>query len=115
MFDTGQQNGLRRVEFAILPANCALPHVFMAPYCLFVHCVPIGRPFLAYGRLRDVCAPAPGAFMSHPPQSAVTNRILAALPPLEFALLAKHLTRVELALGESLHRAGDLISNVFFV
>jgi CRP-like cAMP-binding protein len=48
-------------------------------------------------------------------QSAVKNRILAALQPIEFALLTKHMTHVDLALGESLHRAGDLISNVFFV
>jgi CRP-like cAMP-binding protein len=53
--------------------------------------------------------------MSLPLQTAVKNRILAALPPSEFALIAKHLTHVELALGESLHRAGDVISNVFFV
>ncbi|MFZ2030805.1 MAG: Crp/Fnr family transcriptional regulator [Vitreimonas sp.] len=53
--------------------------------------------------------------MSLPTQSSVKNRILAALPPLEFAMLANHLTHVDLALGESLHRAGDVISNVFFV
>lgn len=53
--------------------------------------------------------------MPRPLQAAVHNRILAALPPAEFALLADHLTRVELALGESLHRAGDVISTVFFV
>jgi CRP-like cAMP-binding protein len=53
--------------------------------------------------------------MSRPVQSAVRNRILAALPAPEFALAAPHLTRVELALGESLHRAGDKISNVHFV
>src|SRR5678815_26745 len=58
----------------------------------------------------------PGShLMPLPLQSAVKNRILAALPPFEFAMLAKHLTLVDLALGESLHRAGDLISNVFFV
>lgn len=53
--------------------------------------------------------------MSQLSQTTVKNRILAALPALEFALMAKHLTRVDLALGESLHRAGDPISNVFFV
>ena len=53
--------------------------------------------------------------MSHPLQSVVRNRILAALPAEEFALVAGHLTRVELALGESLHRAGDKIECVFFV
>jgi CRP-like cAMP-binding protein len=53
--------------------------------------------------------------MSHPIQAALRNRILAALPAAEFLLLAEHLTRVHLALGESLHRAGDKITNVFFV
>ena len=53
--------------------------------------------------------------MSHPNQADVRNRILAALPGPEFALAAAHLTHVELALGESLHRAGDKIENVFFV
>ena len=53
--------------------------------------------------------------MSLPLQSAVKNRILAALPALEFALLAKNLTHVDLALGQSMHRAGDLLVNVFFV
>jgi hypothetical protein len=37
--------------------------------------------------------------MSLPLQSSVKNRILAALPPLEFAMLAKRLTHVELALA----------------
>lgn len=53
--------------------------------------------------------------MPRPIQSAVRNRILAALPAAEFALVAEHLTRVELTLGESLHRAGDKITSVFFV
>jgi len=53
--------------------------------------------------------------MPLPLQTSVKNRILAALPATEFALLANHLTHVKLALGESLHRAGDLISNAFFV
>ncbi|MEQ1489157.1 MAG: Crp/Fnr family transcriptional regulator [Terricaulis sp.] len=53
--------------------------------------------------------------MSRPIQANVRNRILAALPPAEFDLIAEHLTRVELALGESLHRAGDTIISVFFV
>ncbi|UPT62256.1 MAG: hypothetical protein M0D54_18090 [Hyphomonadaceae bacterium JAD_PAG50586_4] len=30
-------------------------------------------------------------------------------------MIAEHLTRIELALGESLHRAGEKIINVFFV
>ena len=53
--------------------------------------------------------------MSRPIQATVRNRILAAIPAAEFALVAEHLTRVELALGESLHRAGERIINVFFV
>lgn len=53
--------------------------------------------------------------MSQSLQATVKNRILAALPVLEFTVLAKHLKYVDLALGESLHRAGDPISDVFFV
>ncbi|MES1201263.1 MAG: Crp/Fnr family transcriptional regulator [Pseudomonadota bacterium] len=53
--------------------------------------------------------------MPHPAQPDVKNRILAALPKAEFALLAKHLTYVDLALGQSLHRAGDAINEVFFI
>ena len=48
-------------------------------------------------------------------QKNVRNRILAALPGPEFALIADKLQHVELALGESLHRAGEPIENVFFV
>lgn len=53
--------------------------------------------------------------MSFPPKIAVKNRILAALPAEEFAKVAPHLTRVELSLGQSLHRAGDTIDVVYFV
>ncbi|HVK82153.1 MAG TPA: Crp/Fnr family transcriptional regulator [Verrucomicrobiae bacterium] len=53
--------------------------------------------------------------MSRPIQATVRNRILSSIPAAEFALVAEHLTRIELALGESLHRAGDKIINVFFV
>jgi len=49
-------------------------------------------------------------------QSSVKNRILAALPAPEFdALAAKALTRVELAFGQPLQRAGDKIELVYFV
>jgi CRP-like cAMP-binding protein len=48
-------------------------------------------------------------------QATVHNRILAALPPEEFNLVAEHITHVNLKLGESLHRADDNITNVFFV
>jgi CRP-like cAMP-binding protein len=53
--------------------------------------------------------------MSSPKQAIVLNRILAALPPEEFELIAKHLTHVDLELGQSLHRAGEIIDYVFFV
>ena len=53
--------------------------------------------------------------MSHPIQSTVKNRILAALPELEFAMVAKGLTHVDLTLGQSLHRSGDKIESVYFV
>lgn len=48
-------------------------------------------------------------------QKNVRNRILTALPEDEFKLLTENLHYVELALGESLHRAGEPIENVFFV
>jgi CRP-like cAMP-binding protein len=49
-----------------------------------------------------------------PNQKSLRNRILSALPAPEFAMLAAHLVRVDLKLGESLHRAGDTIEQVFF-
>jgi CRP-like cAMP-binding protein len=51
----------------------------------------------------------------HLDQALVKNRILAALPPLEFVSLCKSLTRIDLALGETLHLAGDEIKLVYFV
>jgi hypothetical protein len=48
-----------------------------------------------------------GAILSQPIQMTVKNRILKALPSREFEMMAKTLTRVDLALGETLHRAGD--------
>ena len=53
--------------------------------------------------------------MSHLDQSIVKNRILASLPELEFARLAKSLVGVELAFGQPLQRAGDKIEQVYFV
>ena len=50
-----------------------------------------------------------------PNQRLIRNRILAALPAEEFALIAPDLQRVELTLGESLHRAGEKIEQVYFV
>jgi CRP-like cAMP-binding protein len=51
----------------------------------------------------------------HRIQAIVRNRILAALPPEEFKLIADKLQRVELTLGQSLHRAGEPIEQVYFV
>lgn len=48
-------------------------------------------------------------------QRTVKNRILSALPAGEFARLAPSLHRVELTLGQTLHRAGDQIEDVYFV
>lgn len=53
--------------------------------------------------------------MSHPEQKSVKNRILAALPAAEFELLARGLSHVELSMGQTLHRAGDKIEQVYFV
>ena len=53
--------------------------------------------------------------MPHRLQKNVRNRILAALPDDEFKRLMDKLHYVELALGESLHRAGEPIEDVFFV
>lgn len=53
--------------------------------------------------------------MSHRIQAAVRNRILLAMPAEEFALLASHLTHVDHELGQSLHRAGEPITYVYFV
>jgi CRP-like cAMP-binding protein len=51
----------------------------------------------------------------HPIQAVTRNRILAALPPGEFKLIAEKLHRVDLALGQSLHRAGEPIEHIYFV
>lgn len=52
--------------------------------------------------------------MSHIDQTTIRNRILASLPAVEFALLSGHLTHVELALGQTLHHAGEPIEQVYF-
>jgi CRP-like cAMP-binding protein len=52
--------------------------------------------------------------MPEPTQKLLRNRILAALPAPEFALLASNLVPVDLQLGEPLHRAGDTIKHVYF-
>jgi CRP-like cAMP-binding protein len=48
-------------------------------------------------------------------QTKIKNRLLAALPAAEFALMAKNLTPVDLDFGETLHRHGDVIEQVYFV
>lgn len=47
-------------------------------------------------------------------QKTIRNRILAALPPQEFALVAENLTRIDLHLRQSLHLAGAQIEHVHF-
>ncbi len=48
-------------------------------------------------------------------QNTIHNRILAALPAAEWALLSPRLTLVSLELGQTLHRHGDVIDQVYFV
>lgn len=76
----------------------------------------IGRNRMARGHLSDAWAPVAdvGAILTQPIQKSIRNRILAALPAREFALLAQHLTRIDLHLGEPLHRAGDTIEQIYF-
>lgn len=47
-------------------------------------------------------------------QTAVRNRLLRALPADEFTALSRHLTPIKLELGETLHRHGDVIEQVYF-
>lgn len=47
-------------------------------------------------------------------QKTIRNRILAALPANEFALVAENLTRIDLHLRQSLHLAGEEIEHVHF-
>jgi len=47
-------------------------------------------------------------------QKTIRNRILAALPAHEFALVAESLIPVELSLRQSLHLAGEKIEHVHF-
>ena len=53
--------------------------------------------------------------MSYLDQKTIKNRILAALPASEFALVVKNLTPVDLDFGQTLHRAGEKIDVVYFV
>ena len=47
-------------------------------------------------------------------QSAVRNRLLAALPPSEFAALANHLQPAKLELKQTLYEPGQRIQTVYF-
>ncbi len=71
---------------------------------------------MARDRLRDACAPAPGAGAVVPAtmQPLLRNRLLAALPAAEFAIVGPGLTRVELTLGQTLHHAGKPIDLLYF-
>jgi CRP-like cAMP-binding protein len=53
--------------------------------------------------------------LSHPDQVRVKNRLLSALPAAEFANLAGQLTHVDLEIGQTLHRHGDVVEQVYFV
>ena len=48
-------------------------------------------------------------------QTAIKNRILSALPAAELALISGRLTLVTMDLGQTLHRHGDVIDQVYFV
>jgi CRP-like cAMP-binding protein len=76
----------------------------------------IDRTGMARDRLRDARAPVPHEehFLSPVNQKTIRNRILAALPAQEFALVAEGLTRIDLHLGETLHLAGAQIEHIHF-
>lgn len=48
-------------------------------------------------------------------QPMIKNRLLAALPAADLALLMPRMTRVTLDLGQTLHRHGDTVQHVYFV
>lgn len=47
-------------------------------------------------------------------QSSVGNRILAALPPEDYSRLLPHLRRADLTQGQTLHRPGEPVTEVYF-
>ena len=53
--------------------------------------------------------------MSTIEQSLVRNRLLTGLPATEFAVISKILERVDLELGQTLQRSGEVIEHVYFV
>lgn len=48
-------------------------------------------------------------------QTAVKNRLLAALPTAELAVISNRLTLVTMDLGQTLHTQGEVIEHVYFV
>lgn len=48
-------------------------------------------------------------------KTSIKNRILAALPDAELALISNRLALVTMDLGQTLHRHGDVIEHVYFV
>jgi CRP-like cAMP-binding protein len=48
-------------------------------------------------------------------QTIVRNRLLTGLPAAELAVVSKILERVDLELGQTLQRSGDVIEHVYFV
>jgi hypothetical protein len=48
-------------------------------------------------------------------QSAIRNRLLAALPPADFAELANHLQPAEMELKQVLHEPGQKFQNLYFL
>ncbi len=53
--------------------------------------------------------------MSKIVQSVIRNKLLVALPPQEFELVAPELRTIGLDLGTTLHRPGEVIDRVYFV
>lgn len=53
--------------------------------------------------------------MTLPDKAKIKNRLLAALPEAELAILSPAMTLVDLDLGQTLYRHGDVIEHVHFV
>ena len=49
------------------------------------------------------------------PHREAKNRILTAIPAEELERLAPHMTHVDLAISQTLHRAGDKIEQIYFI
>lgn len=59
--------------------------------------------------------PALETFVALIDQTTLKNRILSALPPAELAMISNRLTLVTMDLGQTLHRHGDVVDQVYFV